>query len=140
MGMILALSHQMIHRDKEIRIGHFAARHAYIGSEMADKTIRIIGLGRIGQLIVQKCVYSFNMNILVYDPYVKETELDQTKLVQSVDGIYKHADFITLYLPYILNLHHFINEAVFKKMKQPAYIINCTRGGLIDVVALNKPL
>src|SRR5699024_6486290 len=83
MGMILALSHQIVNGDKEIRKGHFAARHEYIGSELTGKTIGIIGFGRIGQLVAQKCVFGFNMNVLAYDPYVKETELEQSKLVQS---------------------------------------------------------
>src|SRR5690625_3747445 len=93
-GMILALSHQIVNGDKEIRTGNFAARHYYIGSELVGKTIGIIGFGRIGQLVAQKCVVGFNMNVLAYDPYVKKTKLEQTKIVHSVDEIFTQADFI----------------------------------------------
>ncbi|HLR71623.1 MAG TPA: hydroxyacid dehydrogenase [Pseudogracilibacillus sp.] len=135
-GMLVSLSHQIVNGDRAIRKGQFDARHQYMGSELTGKTIGVIGFGRIGQLVAKKCVQGLDMSVLAYDPYVKETDLEAVELVDSTDDIFENADFITLHLPYIPSLHHFINADVFKKMKKTAYIINCARGGLIDEVAL----
>lgn len=135
-GFLLNLSHQILHGNREIKKGNFDARHLYVGSELSGKTIGVIGFGRIGQLVAQKCMYGFEMNVLAYDPYVTETNLTGVKLVKSLDEIYNNADFITLHLPYIPELHHFIDEAALNQMKESAYIINCARGGLIDEEAL----
>lgn len=135
-GMLLSLSHQIVNGDRAIRKGEFHARHKYIGRELTGKTIGIIGFGRIGQLVAEKCVYGLNMNVLAYDPFVNETKMKEVELVESIQDIFKEADFITLHLPYIPTLHHFINSSVLKNMKPNAYIINCARGGLIDEEAL----
>lgn len=140
MGMLLSLSHQLDHGNREIRKGHFNARHVYMGAELAKKTIGIIGFGRIGQLVAQKCVDGFEMKVLAYDPYIKETALSNVRLVESLDEIYRDSDFITLHLPYLPELHHLIDEEVLKKMKRTAYLINCARGGLVDEEALVKAL
>lgn len=135
-GMLVSLSHQIVNGDRAIRLGQFDARHRYVGSEVSGKTIGVIGFGRIGQLVAKKCVGGLNMNVLAYDPYVKETTIDGVQLLEEVDKIFEEADFITLHLPYIPSLHHFINESVISRMKKNAYIINCARGGLIDEIAL----
>lgn len=117
-GMLISLSHQIVNGDRAIRKGQFDARHRYMGSELTGKTIGVIGFGRIGQLVARKCQYGLDMNVLAFDPYVKETNLEGVQLVETTDDIFEKADFITLHLPYIPALHHFINEAVFKKMKK----------------------
>lgn len=136
LGMMMALSHQIVNGDKAIRQGNFQARHQYVGVEMSEKTLGIIGFGRIGRMVAEKCIGSFQMNVIAYDPYVKSTEMRNVELVDSPSSIYKKADYITLHLPYTQELHHFIGENELKEMKNKAFLINCARGGLIDEVAL----
>src|SRR5699024_3557201 len=140
MGFLINLSHQIMHGDREIKKGNFEARHHYVGAELAGKTIGVIGFGRIGQLVAHKCINGFDMNVLAYDPYVKETDIHNVRLVEDLAEIYKEADFITLHLPYIPALHHFIDADALEAMKDTAYIINCARGGLIDEDALVKAI
>lgn len=139
-GMLISLSHQIVNGDRAIRQGQFDARHRYMGSELTGKTIGIIGFGRIGQLVAKKCIQGLDMNVIAYDPYIKELDLVGVQLVDNPDEIFEKSDFITLHLPYIPSLQHFINKSVLKKMKKSAYIINCARGGLIDEKALAEAI
>lgn len=139
-GMIISLSHQILIGDRSIRKGEFDIMRQHPGKELSGKTIGVIGFGRIGQLVAKKCVHGLDMNVLAYDPYVNETNLESVRLVETTDEVFEKADFITLHLPYIPSLHHFINEDVLKKTKNTAYIINCARGGLIDENSLIKAI
>jgi len=140
LSMILTLSHRLIPGNTSIREELFDARHQFIGTELMGKTIGIIGFGKIGKMLAQICVYGFNMNVLVYDPFIEDSNLLKVQLLNSPEAIYTNSDFITLHLPYTSELHHFIGEKELKKMKKTAYIINCARGGLIDEVALSKSI
>src|SRR5699024_2593315 len=137
LGLMISLSRHTIKTNKALKEGNYEARSVYEGVELSGKTIGIIGLGQIGQLIAKKCIYGLNMNVLAYDPYVHQS-YEQVTIVDSVDSIFDKADYITLHLPYKPALHHFVDERLLKKMKKNAYIINCARGGLIDDTALAK--
>jgi len=136
-GLITALSHQIVKADKELRKGYFNARHKYMGAELKGKTIGIIGIGKIGQLVAEKCIYGLKMNVLTFDPYADKKKIDKrVKFVNSIDNIYSESDFISLHLPYTSDLHHFIDKESFQKMKNSVYLINCARGQLVDETAL----
>src|SRR5699024_8703373 len=100
----ISLSHHIVNGDRAIREGDFESRFKYTGSEVAKKTIGIIGFGRIGQLVAQKCIDGLDMKVLAYDPYVKETDMKGVNLTDESDVIFEEADFITLHLPYIDSL------------------------------------
>src|SRR5699024_2609769 len=104
-AMILSLSHQIINGDRALRSGDFTARHKYVGLEVKGKTIGVIGFGKIGQLVAEKCIHGLNMKVLVYDPYIKEVNQRKVELVDNLDLIYENADFITLHLPYNPSVH-----------------------------------
>jgi len=139
-GMLISLSHQIVNGDKSIREGNFDARHQFIGRELSGKTLGIIGFGRIGKLVAQKSLYGLNMNILVYDPYIHSTDNDKITLVKAKEEVFLNSDFISLHLPYNKKLHNFINKKSFKQMKNDAYIINCSRGGLINETELAEAI
>ena len=135
-GMMIALAHHIVKADKELRKGRFEVRNLFIGSELAGKTLGLIGYGNIGRLVVNKCTSGLGMNAIVYDPYVKEVYLDGVRLVDSIETILTESDFVSLHLPYLPEMHHFINAEALKKMKNSAYLINCARGGPVDEEAL----
>lgn len=139
-ALILALSHQIKNGDRALRKGDFSARHTYVGQEVSGKTIGVIGFGKIGQLVAEKCMYGLGMNVIAYDPYVKEVKQKGVELIENVELIYEQADFITLHLPYNSLLHHIIDGSILKKMKKSTYLINCARGGLIDEIALAEAI
>ncbi|MFM1652537.1 hydroxyacid dehydrogenase [Brevibacillus sp. B_LB10_24] len=140
-GLILSLAHNINRADKAVRQGHYEARYTFIGTELKGRTLGLIGFGNIGKLVAKKCFDGFGMQIVVYDPYAKNKEdFRDVQFVDKVDELYKESDFISLHLPYLASLHHFINEESFSKMKKSAFLINCARGGLVDEKALYKAL
>lgn len=105
------------------------------GIELYNKTLGIIGIGRIGKEVAKRAK-AFGMNVIAYDPYAKYEEV---KMV-DFDSLLENSDFITLHIPGTAETHHFIGKEAFNKMKQGVFIINCGRGGVVDETALLEAL
>ena len=110
------------------------------GEELFEKTIGIIGTGRIGIEVI-KIAKGFSMNVIAYDKYPKE------ELVQELDFKYvsfeellSQSDIITLHVPYNKETHHLLNKDNLLKTKQGVYIVNTARGGIIETQALYQVL
>ncbi|MCK4358924.1 MAG: D-2-hydroxyacid dehydrogenase [Candidatus Cloacimonetes bacterium] len=105
----------------------------YKGRELTGKTLGIIGLGNIGKALAKKAL-AFEMKILAYDPFVKDTNLD----VELVDfeKLITSSDIISLHIPHTDETHYIIDEDAISKMKDGVMIINCARGGVVDEKAL----
>lgn len=107
-----------------------------VGSDLVNKTIGIIGYGKIGRLVANIAL-GFGMNVLVYDPFL--TSLPQSenlRLVSELDELYKESDYISLHSPLTQSNFHLINKDAINKMKKGVTIINTSRGALIDSHAL----
>lgn len=135
-GMMIALAHHMVTADKELRKGKFEVRNLLIGTDLAGKTLGIIGFGNIGRLVAKKCAYGMDMNVIAYHPKLKESGMENVSIVDSIYAVLTQSDFVSLHIPYVPEFHHFLNAEAFKKMKKSAYLINCARGGLVDEEAL----
>ena len=108
------------------------------GRELYGKTLGIIGIGRIGREVAKRAL-CFGMNVIVYDPYIKEVEGLDLKFVDFNETI-TNADFITIHTPLTEETHHLLSDKEFAKMKEGVYIINCARGGIIDEDALYRAI
>jgi D-3-phosphoglycerate dehydrogenase len=105
----------------------------YKGRELAGKTLGIIGFGNIGKSLAKKAL-ALEMKVLVYDPYVKETDLD-VKLI-DFEALITASDIISLHIPHTDETHYIIDKEAISKMKDGVMIINCARGGVVDEKAL----
>ncbi len=106
------------------------------GFDLNGKTIGVIGTGKIGQIFIKIC-QGFGMKVLAYDPYpVKDPDFEYAEL----DRIYRESDAISLHCPLTNESHHLLNKEAFDKMKKNVFIINTSRGGLIDSEALLEAL
>ena len=116
-------------------------RSKYGGVELAEKTLGIIGLGRIGFLVAERA-RGLKMNVLAYDPFVPAERFHELGLERAdkVDKIYKVADFITVHLPKNKDTLGFLDDAAFAKMKDGVRVVNVARGGIIDEEALARAL
>lgn len=105
----------------------------YKGRELTGKTLGIIGLGNIGKALAKKA-HAFDMKILAFDPFVKDTDLD----VELVDfeKLITSSDIISLHIPHTDETHYIIGDDAISKMKDGVMIINCARGGVVDEKAL----
>ncbi len=109
----------------------------YQGTEISGKTLGIIGMGRIGQSLAKKAE-ALGMNIIYYTIEGKHDELHYEFL--SFEDVLKNSDFLSLHVPYDKNNGSLIGEAEFNIMKDGIYIVNCSRGKVVDEIALLKAL
>jgi D-3-phosphoglycerate dehydrogenase / 2-oxoglutarate reductase len=115
-------------------------RSKYTGVELYEKTIGIIGLGRIGALITAR-LQAFGTKIIAFDPYVTSARAQQLGVqLVSLDELLATADFVTIHMPRTPETIGMIGDAQLAQMKKSAFIINVARGGLIDEDALYRAL
>jgi len=112
------------------------ARSKYTGAELFEKTLGIVGFGRIGQLVAHR-MQAFGMNVVAYDPYLQPARAAQlgVELVE-LDDLFKRSDFITIHLPKTKETANLIGVEALKKVKPSVRIINAARGGVLDEAAL----
>jgi D-3-phosphoglycerate dehydrogenase len=111
------------------------------GVELFNKTLGIIGMGRIGSELSRRAI-AFGMRVIAFDPYLSATRARtlQVELVDELDDLLAAADFITLHTPLTPQTHHLLDATRLAKTKRGVRVINCARGGLIDESALADAL
>ncbi len=104
----------------------------FMGVELFNKTIGIIGLGRIGTEVAKR-TQCMGMNVLAYDPFLSDERAEELGITKTdLDRIFAEADFITIHTPLTAETKYLINKETIAKMKKGVYIINCARGGIIN--------
>src|SRR3712207_9528682 len=95
-----------------------------------DKTLGVLGFGRIGQLVAQRA-QGFGMRVLAFDPYVRAERYREmgADRAESPDGVYAEADFLTIHLPNTPETKAFLNAEALAKCKDGARVLNVARGG-----------
>jgi D-3-phosphoglycerate dehydrogenase / 2-oxoglutarate reductase len=140
MAMLLALARNIPQAHASLTSGKWE-RSKFSGVELYEKTLGIVGFGRIGQLVAQRAK-GFGMRVLAFDPYVsaeRYRELGVEKAASS-DEVCAQADFITIHLPKTPETEGWLNAALLAKMRDGVRILNVARGGLIDDAALKDAL
>ncbi|MDD3726134.1 MAG: phosphoglycerate dehydrogenase, partial [Candidatus Ratteibacteria bacterium] len=131
----LALVRNIPAENQSLKNGQWEKKK-FMGTEVYNKTLGIIGLGRIGRRVAA-VANSLGMKIIGYDPYVDKTSMEETGItIMGLPGLLKNSDFITLHIPLNDSTYHLIGEKEFEIMKEGVCIINCSRGGIIDEEAL----
>jgi D-3-phosphoglycerate dehydrogenase / 2-oxoglutarate reductase len=140
MALLLALARNIPQAYASLTSGKWE-RSKFSGVEVYEKTLGILGFGRIGQLVAIRA-RAFNMRVIAFDPFVsadRYRELGVEK-VQNSEEIYAQADFITIHLPKTPETQNWLNAAAFGQMRDGVRILNVARGGLIDEAALKDAL
>ena len=134
-SLLLASARFISPAHAALRSGKWA-RSQYTGTELFEKTLGIVGFGRIGQLVAHR-MQGFGMNVIAYDPYLQPARAAQldVKLV-DLDELLRSSDFITIHLPKTKETAHLIGVEALKKVKPSVHIVNAARGGVLDEVAL----
>lgn len=111
-------------------------RKGHVGVELNEKTLGIVGMGRIGSEVAKRAK-AFNMKVIGYDPFLTQDKADKLGIEYGqLNDIYERADFITVHTPLLKETKHMISHDQFAKMKNGVRILNCARGGIIDEDAL----
>ena len=112
------------------------ARSKFTGAEVFEKTLGVVGFGKIGQLVAQR-MQAFGMQVIAYDPYLQPARAAQLGVqLVSLDELLKQSDFITIHLPKTKETVNLIGEEALRKVKPSVRIINAARGGVLDETAL----
>ncbi|MBI2843845.1 MAG: phosphoglycerate dehydrogenase [Armatimonadetes bacterium] len=139
MALLLALSRSIPTADASLKHGEWE-RSKYVGVEVYNKTLGIIGLGKIGREVAKRA-QAFGMETLGYDPFLSADVAKNigVRLLELAD-LLKQSDYITLHLPKNKETEGLISSAQFAMMKDGARIVNVARGGIIDEAALAEAL
>ena len=134
-ALLLAVARNVPAADASLQAGQWK-RSKFTGVEVADKTVGVVGLGKIGVLVAQR-LSAFGVNLLAYDPYVQPARAAQlgVRLV-GLDELLAKSDFVTIHLPKTPETMGLIGAAQLAEAKPGIRIINAARGGLVDEQAL----
>ncbi|MDD2653837.1 MAG: phosphoglycerate dehydrogenase [Candidatus Omnitrophica bacterium] len=139
MSMILALSRSIPQACASLKAGEWK-RSKFMGTELYNKVLGVVGLGRIGTEVAKRSL-SFGMKVIAYDPFISLEVAKQMGVeVMELKDVLSKADYITIHTPLSDETKHLISDKEFALMKPTAKIINCARGGIIDEGALAKAL
>ncbi|MDP2905185.1 MAG: phosphoglycerate dehydrogenase [Candidatus Omnitrophota bacterium] len=135
MSMILSLSRSIPQANGSMKKGEWK-RSKFMGVELYNKTLGIVGLGRIGTEVTKRAL-AFGMKVLAYDPFLSlEVAKNIGVEVVELKEVFKRSDYITVHTPLTNETRHIISDKEFSLMKKGVRIINCARGGIIDELAL----
>jgi D-3-phosphoglycerate dehydrogenase len=135
--LMLALAKQTLPYDQATRAGDWSIRRQRPAFDLAGRKVLVLGFGRIGRRLVNRCV-AMEMDVLVHDPYVVQDSIVTAGATPVVDwrGILSKIDFLSVNCPKTAETDGMVGAAEFAAMKKTAYAVNTARGGIIDEDAL----
>lgn len=142
LSLMLCLANRICAANADLKAGRFKRREDYVGVELKGKTLGVVGLGRIGSETARKCKSGFGMNVVAYDPLLSaETfELTGYRRADTLGPLLEEADFVVLCVPLTSETTNMIGARELAWMKPSAFLVNTSRGGLIDEAALYTSL
>ena len=142
--LLMATARRIVEADRVVRTGNWKVAWGptiLLGDDVYGKTLGIVGLGRIGTAVAQRAK-GFNMKTIYFDtiraPLEKEKQLGIDYV--PLDMLLEESDFVSVHVPLMKETHHFFSEAQFRRMKRTAFLINTSRGAVVDEKALAKAL
>src|SRR5271166_1463196 len=132
------LSKRIIEVDRRMRRAPDIPRNDYIGTELLDKTIGIIGIGNVGGRLAELCKGLFRMRVLAYDPYLSAAQIADkgAEKVDKLDDMLRQADYVSVNAPYTKETKGLMGAREFALMQKHAYFVTTARGGIHDEDAL----
>ncbi len=142
-ALLFAIARRIAEADRHVRAGrwiHAWGPRMFIGTDIHGKTLGIIGLGRIGSAIARRAK-GFDMNIIYYD-VIRRRDLEENLGIsfKSLDEVLSEADFVTVHVPLTGETHHMIGQRELSMMKETSYLVNSSRGPVIEQAALHTAL
>ncbi|MEM7534943.1 MAG: hydroxyacid dehydrogenase [Chloroflexota bacterium] len=141
-ALMLSMTKRVVKSDRVLRQNQPWTRADTRGLEVLDHVLGVVGYGRIGRRVTDICVSGLKMKALVYDPYLPNTVAlpDGVTKVDQLDDLLTQADVVTMHTPLMPSTHHMISERELRLMKSDAYLVNASRGPVVDEAALIRVL
>lgn len=141
-ALLFTTARRVVESDKFTRAGKYKGwgPMMYLGGDITGRTLGVVGAGRIGNAVAEKSS-GFKMQILYCDEFRNENlENEYGAKKVSFEELLSEADFVSVHVPLLDSTHHLFNDAAFKQMKKTAYLINTSRGPVVDEAALVRAL
>lgn len=126
--------------QKTYKDNYFDAKFNVPKTELYGKTIGLVGIGNVGGLVAKKAAQGFDMNVIAFDPFFKGEAPDYIKITKDRDEIFKVSDYVSLHVPATKDTIHSVGQREFSLMKKTAFLINTSRGLIVDEPALIQAL
>lgn len=141
LALMLAIAKRIVPHDRAMRENRFSIRDEFGATEVAGKTVLVLGFGRIGREVARRCA-AFDMSVSVYDPYVVNADILALGYTpaESLDSALEMADYLSVHVPKTTETEHLIGARQIARMKSSAAILNVSRGGIVDETALRIAL
>ena len=138
-AMMVSLARKIPQATASMKAGLWE-KTKFMGNEYCNKTLGVIGLGRVGAVVADRAI-GLKMNVIAHDPFISPEVAEKmgVKMV-SMDELYANSDFITVHSPLAKETRNLVNEASFAKMKNGVFLIHCARGGIVNEKALYNAL
>ena len=136
-GLVIACAHSLLKNNKEYEKGNYYDKDISGISEISGKTIGLVGYGNVSKKVAEMASNGFSMKVLVYDPYIDILQSNPNILLcESIETLISSSDFISLHVPATNNTYHMVDKFFISKMKKTAFLINTSRGSVVDNDAL----
>ena len=141
MMMLLVCSRKFVLHNRLVKSGTWTREHLPPMGHIAGQTLGIIGLGNIGRAVARKA-RTFGLNVIGYDPYKSSWDMKEygIEVVGSLDQVAKRSDYVSPHVFLTAETRHMVGKKFFSQMKPTAYLINCSRGPVVDEAELIKAL
>jgi len=139
MALLISVARKIPAAESSLRSGDWD-REAFEGVELRGKTLGLIGAGRIGSEVGIRCK-AFEMGVIAYDPYLSPTRADELGIeMVGLEEVIERGDFISIHVPLTDETKGIISPQALSQMKPTAFVVNASRGGVVDESALAKAL
>jgi D-3-phosphoglycerate dehydrogenase / 2-oxoglutarate reductase len=139
MALLLACARKVVHFDRRVRDGKWEITSGKPIFRIAGSTIGLIGFGNIARQVAVRAA-AFGMRVLYFDPFVRQGQFDAPGTGVELDELLGEADFVSLHAPLMPATRRMIGAAALSRMKATAFLINCSRGPIVDTEALVRAL
>jgi D-3-phosphoglycerate dehydrogenase len=139
MALMLACARKVAYFDRLVRDGHWEITSGRPMFRVAGSTLGLVGFGNIARQVAIRAA-AFGMRVLYFDPFVRQGQFDAPGTRVEFNELLSAADFVSLHAPLISQTRQMMNAAAFSRMKTTAFLINCSRGPIVDTAALIKAL
>jgi len=142
-ALLMAVAKRVMLGDRQLRAAGQFDRSQLMGTELRGRVLGVIGFGRIGSRVAEICGPGLGMRLIAHDPYLTDhtrAEKLDAALVDDLNALLSAADFVTIHTALTPETRHLIGPAQLQQMKSGAYLINASRGPVVDEAALTQAL